>query len=320
MVYRVKRNRVIFADPALGKRSLSIADFQASWTGYAVLLTPTDLLQEVMVSVERLEDIFSTPPEESPDQPLLVLPPLRGEVSFENVTFRYQIEDDRNILQNITFTAHPSETIAIVGRSGSGKTTLINLLQGLYHPTNGRITIDGHDVRHVSPPSLRHQLGVVPQDCFLFSGTILDNITLYRTGYSLEAVIEVAKLAEAHAFIQNLPLGYYTKVGERGANLSGGQRQRIAIARALLSNPRILILDEATSSLDTESEQRFQKNLQHISHDRTTFVIAHRLATVRNANHILVLDRGIIVEQGTHEQLTEKRGLYAQLVQQQIDL
>lgn len=265
-----------------------------------------DELQEVMVSVERLEDIFSTPPEESPDQPLLVLPPLRGEVSFENVTFRYQIEDDRNILQNITFTAHPSETIAIVGRSGSGKTTLINLLQGLYHPTNGRITIDGHDVRHVSPPSLRHQLGVVPQDCFLFSGTILDNITLYRTGYSLEAVIEVAKLAEAHAFIQNLPLGYYTKVGERGANLSGGQRQRIAIARALLSNPRILILDEATSSLDTESEQRFQKNLQHISHDRTTFVIAHRLATVRNANHILVLDRGIIVEQGTHEQLTEK--------------
>lgn len=279
-----------------------------------------DELQEVMVSVERLEDIFSTPPEESPDQPLLVLPPLRGEVSFENVTFRYQIEDDRNILQNITFTAHPGETIAIVGRSGSGKTTLINLLQGLYHPTNGRITIDGHDVRHVSPPSLRHQLGVVPQDCFLFSGTILDNITLYRTGYSLEAVIEVAKLAEAHAFIQNLPLGYYTKVGERGANLSGGQRQRIAIARALLSNPRILILDEATSSLDTESEQRFQKNLQHISHDRTTFVIAHRLATVRNANHILVLDRGIIVEQGTHEQLTEKRGLYAQLVQQQIDL
>ncbi|MGQ9872617.1 ATP-binding cassette domain-containing protein [Leptodesmis sp.] len=186
-----------------------------------------------MVSVERLEDIFSTPPEESPNQPLLVLPPLRGEVSFENVTFRYRVEDDRNILQSISFTAHPGETIAIVGRSGSGKTTLINLLQGLYHPTNGRITIDGHNVRHVSPPSLRHQLGVVPQDCFLFSGTTLDNITLYRTGYSLEAVIEVAKLAEAHAFIQNLPLGYYTKVGERGANLSGGQRQRIAIARAL---------------------------------------------------------------------------------------
>lgn len=279
-----------------------------------------DELQEVMVSVERLEDIFCTPPEESPDQPLLIVPLLRGEVSFENVTFRYQVEDDRNILQNISFEAHPGETIAIVGRSGSGKTTLINLLQGLYHPTNGRITIDGHDLRHVSPPSLRHQLGVVPQECFLFSGTILDNITLYRAEYSLEAVIEVAKLAEAHAFIQNLPLGYYTKVGERGSNLSGGQRQRIAIARALLSNPRILVLDEATSSLDTESERRFQKNLQYISRERTTFVIAHRLATVRNADRILVLDRGIIVEQGTHDQLTAKRGLYAQLVQQQIDL
>jgi ATP-binding cassette subfamily B protein len=148
----------------------------------------------------------------------------------------------------------------------------------------------------------------------------LDNITLYRAEYSLEAVIEVAKLAEAHSFIQSLPLGYYTKVGERGANLSGGQRQRIAIARALLSNPRILILDEATSSLDTESERRFQKNLQQISRDRTTFVIAHRLATVRNASCILVLDRGVVVEQGTHGQLSESQGLYAQLVQQQIDL
>jgi subfamily B ATP-binding cassette protein HlyB/CyaB len=279
-----------------------------------------DELQEVMVSVERLEDIFCTPAEESPDQPLLILPPLQGEVSFENVSFRYQVEDGRNTLQNISFEAHPGETIAIVGRSGSGKTTLINLLQGLYHPTNGRITIDGHDLRHVSPPSLRHQLGVVPQECFLFSGTILDNITLYRAEYSLEAVVEVAKLAEAHTFIQNLTLGYYTKVGERGSNLSGGQRQRIAIARALLNNPRILILDEATSSLDTESERRFQENLQHISCDRTTFIIAHRLTTVRNADRILVLDRGIIVEQGTHGQLAEKQGLYAQLVHQQIDL
>lgn len=279
-----------------------------------------DELQEVMVSVERLEDIFNTPPEERPDQPMLTLPPIQGTVCFENVTFRYNPDDDRNILQNIAFTAQAGETIAVVGRSGSGKTTLINLLQGLYHPTTGRITIDGHDLRHVSPPSLRQQLGVVPQECFLFSGTILDNITLYRPEYSLDAVIEVAKLAEAHPFIQNLPLGYYTKVGERGSTLSGGQRQRIAIARALLSDPRILILDEATSSLDTESERRFQKNLQHIRHSRTTFIIAHRLATVRNSERILVLDRGVITEQGNHEQLMEKQGLYAQLVQQQIDI
>jgi ATP-binding cassette subfamily B protein len=279
-----------------------------------------DEFQEVLVSVERLDDVFSAPPEESPDKPLLVLPRIRGAVRFENVTFRYGNDDDRNILQNISFHVAAGSTVAIVGRSGSGKTTLINLLQGLYQPTTGRITIDDTDLRHVSPPSLRHQLGVVPQECFLFSGTILENITLHRSDYSLEAVIEVAKLAEAHPFIQSLPLGYHTKVGERGTLLSGGQRQRIAIARALLSHPRILILDEATSSLDTESERRFQKNLQHISRDRTTFIIAHRLSTVRNADCILVIDRGLIVEQGTHDELLEKRGLYAQLAQQQLDL
>lgn len=278
-----------------------------------------DELQEVMVSVERLDDVFSAQPEESPDKSMLVLPLLRGEVRFENVTFRYNEDDDRNTLQNISFVAQPGETIAVVGRSGSGKSTLINLLQGLYHATSGRILVDGHDIRHVSPQSLRRQFGVVPQDCFLFSGTILENITLYRPEYSLERVVEVAKLAEAHAFIQNLTLGYNTKVGERGSALSGGQRQRIAIARAILTNPRILILDEATSSLDTESERRFQENLRRISRERTTFIIAHRLSTVRNASCILVLDRGIIVERGTHEQLMEQRGLYYQLVQQQID-
>lgn len=279
-----------------------------------------DEFQEVLVSVERLDDIFSAQTEENLDQPLLRLSQVRGEVKFETVTFRYNADDDRNILQNISFEVKPGKTIAIVGRSGSGKTTLISLLQGLYQPITGRVTIDGNDLKHVSPQSFRHQLGVVPQECFLFSGTILDNITLYRSEYSLDQVLEVSKLAEAHAFIQGLPLGYHTKVGERGTMLSGGQRQRIAIARALLSNPRILILDEATSSLDTESERRFQKNLQHISRDRTTFIIAHRLSTVRNADCILVLDRGIVVEQGTHEQLMVKQGLYAQLTQQQLDI
>ncbi|MCU0549322.1 MAG: peptidase domain-containing ABC transporter [Leptolyngbya sp. Prado105] len=279
-----------------------------------------DEFQEVLVSIERLDDIFSAQPEEHPDQPLLVLPRIQGEVTFENVTFRYHADDSRNILQNISFTARAGDTIALVGRSGSGKTTLANLLQALYHPTSGRILIDKTDLHHVSPQSLRSQLGIVPQECFLFSGTILDNITLYRPQYNLEDVLKVAKLAEAHAFIQSLPLGYQTKVGERGTMLSGGQRQRIAIARALLNNPRILLLDEATSSLDTESERRFQKNLQQISRDRTTFIIAHRLSTVRNADCILVLDKGIIAEQGTHEQLIQQGGLYAQLAQQQLDL
>ncbi len=279
-----------------------------------------DEFQEILVSVERLNDVFAAEPEENPQNPLMVLPQLQGDIEFEDVTFRYAEEEERNILQNISFRVRPGQTIAIVGRSGSGKSTLVKLLQGLYHPTKGRILVDGHDVCQVSPQSLRSQLGVVPQDCFLFSGTILENITLYRPEFALEEVVEVAKLAEAHAFIQSLPLGYNTKVGERGANLSGGQRQRIAIARALLGSPQILLLDEATSSLDTESERRFQQNLARISRDRTTFIIAHRLSTVRNADCILVLDKGILAEQGNHEELMDQKGIYYHLAQQQLDL
>ncbi|MDJ0591096.1 MAG: peptidase domain-containing ABC transporter [Pleurocapsa sp. MO_226.B13] len=285
-----------------------------------VLVGLWDELQEVLISVERLNDVFDTEKEETPDKQMLELPPVRGNVRFENVTFRYDTEEEHNALQNISFAVKPGQTLAIVGRSGSGKSTLVKLLQGLYFPTSGRIWIDDQDLQHVSPPSLRSQLGVVPQDCFLFSGTILENITLYRPEFSLEEVIEAAKLAEAHAFIQAMPLGYNTKVGERGSTLSGGQRQRIAIARALLGEPRILIFDEATSSLDTESESRFQANLASISSESTTFIIAHRLSTVRNADWILVLDRGIIVEQGTHEELIAQRNLYYHLAKQQLDI
>jgi ATP-binding cassette, subfamily B, bacterial HlyB/CyaB len=306
---------------------LSIGQFVAFNMLIGNVITPVlslvslwDELQEVLVSVERLDDIFAAQPEESPDKPMLVLPNLHGEVTFEDVSFRYNLDEQRNTLQSVTFSAHPGEAIAIVGRSGSGKSTLINLLQGLYSPTIGRILVDGYDIRHVSPQSLRRQLGVVPQECFLFSGTILENITLYRLEYELAEVVNIAKLAEAHAFIQNLPLGYNTKVGERGSALSGGQRQRIAIARALLANPRILILDEATSSLDTESERRFQDNLRRICKERTTFIIAHRLSTVRNADCILVLDKGIIVERGNHEELMQQQGLYFHLARQQLDI
>lgn len=279
-----------------------------------------DELQEVWISVERLNDVFATQPEETPGQQMLVLPRLRGEVKFENVTFRYNEDQERNTLENISLQVQPDQTVAIVGRSGSGKTTLVKLLQGLYHPNNGRISVDGHDLAHVSPESLRRQLGVVPQECFLFSGTIWENIALYNDEVSLDQVVEVAKLAEAHAFIEEMPLGYNTQVGERGTSLSGGQRQRIAIARALLGEPRIVVLDEATSSLDTESERRFQQNLTQIGRDRTTFIIAHRLSTVRNAHCILVLDRGVLVEQGNHQTLMKQRGLYYHLAQQQLDL
>jgi ABC-type multidrug transport system fused ATPase/permease subunit len=251
---------------------------------------------------------------------MFALPKVNGEVTFDQVSFRYDESNEPYILQNLSFVARPGETMALVGRSGSGKTTLIKLLQGMYQPTQGRILVDGHDVQHVLPQSLRSQMGVVPQECFLFSGTIQDNIQLYRPEFSLEQVIEAAKLAEAHAFIQALPLAYNTKVGERGANLSGGQRQRVAIARALLGDPKILILDEATSALDTESERRFQANLERFSRDRTTFIIAHRLSTVQRADRILVLDRGILIEQGNHETLMAQQGVYYHLAQQQLNL
>ena len=286
-----------------------------------ILANLWDELQEVLISVERLNDVFSTQPEETPGNPMLVLPRLRGDVRFENVTFRYSKDQETNTLQALSFEVKAGQTVAIVGRSGSGKSTLAKLLQGLYYPDSGRIWVDGHDIRHVSPQSLRSQLGVVPQECFLFSGTILENITLYRPEFTLEQAVDAAKLAEAHAFIQAMPLGYKSPVGERGATLSGGQRQRIAIARAILGNPRILILDEATSSLDTESERRFQQNLARLSRDRTTLIIAHRLSTVRNAECILVLDRGLLIQQGTHEELmADEGGLYYHLAQQQLAL
>ncbi|MGV0024459.1 peptidase domain-containing ABC transporter [Phormidesmis priestleyi] len=276
-----------------------------------------DELQEVVVATERLNDVFVVSPEEDPQRPMLILPPLRGEVRFENVTFRYSAEQERNTLQTVSFEILAGQTVAIVGQSGSGKSTLVNLLQGLYQPTGGRILIDGHDIRHVSPRSLRSQLGVVPQDCFLFSGTILENIALFRPEFTLEQIIEVAKLAEAHAFIQDLPLGYQTKVGERGTTLSGGQKQRIAIARALLGQPRLLILDEATSSLDVSAERRFRENLMRLE-NCTVCMIAHRLSTVRDADNILVVDRGLLVEHGTHNELMAQQGVYYHLAQQQL--
>ena len=279
-----------------------------------------DELQEVLISIERLNDVFETTSEEAQRDSKIILPKLEGNLVLDNVTFRYESEEESNILQNISIEVTAGQTVAIVGRSGSGKSTLVKLIQGLYHPLSGQITVDGHNLKHVALKSLRSQMGVVPQDCFLFSGTILENITLYRSEFTLEQAIASAKLAEAHAFIQSLPLGYNTKVGERGDSLSGGQRQRIAIARAFLGDPPILILDEATSSLDTESERRFQENLTRLSRQRTTFIIAHRLSTVRNADCIVVLDRGLIVEQGTHEELISQKGLYHQLAKQQLSL
>jgi ABC-type multidrug transport system fused ATPase/permease subunit len=204
-----------------------------------------------------------------------------------------------------------------VGRSGSGKTTISKLVLGLYPPSDGKIFVDGHDITSISLRSLRSGVGVVDQDTFLFGSTIRENITLGNPGASLSEVIEAATLAGAADFIKKLPMGYESKIGEGGGLLSGGQRQRIAIARALLGNPKLLIMDEATSHLDTESERIIQRNLSTILKDRTTLVIAHRLSTIQNADLILVLDRGVLIESGTHEDLMAKRGHYFYLNQQQ---
>jgi HlyB family type I secretion system ABC transporter len=275
--------------------------------------------QEVLVSLERISDVIDAPVEEA-DQALSLpaLPPIRGHIRFERVTFRYNVESDRNTLENLSFEIVPGQMVAIVGRSGSGKTTLAKLLLGLYAVNEGKILIDGYDVMAIAKQSLRQQVGLVDQDTFLFGGTVRDNIAIAHPEAPINDIIAAAQFAGAHDFIDELPLKYETKIGEGGSLLSGGQRQRLAIARALLGNPRLLLLDEATSNLDTESERLIQTNLSKIIGDRTTLIIAHRLSTVRHADQILVLDQGRLVERGTHTELVAKRGHYFSLSQQQL--
>ena len=276
-------------------------------------------LQEVIVATERINDVLEAEPEENVERETRqFLPRLIGKISFNNVTFRYHPESDINILENLSFEILPEQTVAVVGRSGSGKTTLSKLILGLYLATDGRVLIDNQDVTSISLNSLRSQIGVVDQDTFLFGGTIRENITIAHPEASLEEIMEAAQLAGADEFIKRMPMGYETQIGEGGGMLSGGQRQRLAIARALLGNPRLLILDEATSHLDSESERIIQNNLKKILQGRTSVIIAHRLSTVRHADLILVLDRGVLVESGTHEELITKKGHYFYLNQQQL--
>ncbi|MDC0598754.1 type I secretion system permease/ATPase [Gammaproteobacteria bacterium] len=268
--------------------------------------------QQALISIDRLGDILNTPIEPGHNPNRTTLPDVKGNVKFEHVTFRYQ-PDGPEILSDVSLEAKPGEVIGLVGRSGSGKSTLSKLVQRLYVPNSGRIMVDGIDLALVQPSWLRRQIGVVLQEDFLFNCSVKDNIALADPGMPVETVIKAAKLAGAHEFISELPDAYDTLVGERGSNLSGGQKQRIAIARALVTNPRILIFDEATSALDYESERIIQDNMKSICHNRTVFIIAHRLSTVRNADRIIVLDRGHIIEQGSHQALLELSGQYAKL-------
>ncbi len=269
-------------------------------------------------SVDRIFELLAIAPTVVEKENAIALPPVTGKVEYRHVSFSYSPE--KPVLKNLSLIAHPGETIALVGASGAGKTTLVNLLPRFYNAQAGEILLDGVNIQDVTLKSLREQIGIVPQDTVLFSGTIAENIAFGQTELDLGAIEAVAKIANAHQFITQLSQGYYTYVGERGVNLSGGQRQRIAIARAILRNPRILILDEATSALDSESEALVQEALERIMKQRTVFVIAHRLATVRRADRILVLESGQILESGTHEELLTKNGRYAMFHAQQFRL
>jgi HlyB family type I secretion system ABC transporter len=275
--------------------------------------------QEVTIAIERICDVIESPPEEDlQNNSKQQLGKLRGHIVFDQVTFRYNPHTETNTLENLSFEIKPGQTVALVGRSGSGKTTLAKLLLGLYVPTSGKILVDSKDINHIALHSLRAQIGVVDQATFLFSGTIAENIGLGQQDVSSKAIRQAAIAAGADEFISAMPMAYETQIGEGGGMLSGGQRQRLAIARALVGNPSLLIFDEATSSLDTESERIIQKNLESICRNRSTIIIAHRLSTVRNADLILVLDKGVLLESGTHSELMARRGQYYYLNEQQL--
>ncbi|HHY11976.1 MAG TPA: ATP-binding cassette domain-containing protein, partial [Firmicutes bacterium] len=246
----------------------------------------------------------------------IVLPRLKGEVVFDNVSFAYKSGEP--VLVNIGFEVSPGETIALVGPTGAGKTTIINLLARFYQPSSGRIAVDGYDLAQVSLPSYRSQLGIVLQDTLIFSGTIKDNLLFGKPDATMEEIVRAARAACIRDFVENMPKGYDSEVTERGTNLSAGQRQLLAFARAILANPRILILDEATSSVDPETEQLIQDALKTLLKGRTSFIIAHRLSTVRSADRIMVIEGGQITESGTHDELVTLGGRYANLYQAQF--
>jgi subfamily B ATP-binding cassette protein MsbA len=273
-------------------------------------------IQQGVACYERIQEVLASEPQIRDKPASFPLPSVKGHTKFENVYFSYN--ETRPVLHDVDFEVKPGETVAFVGLSGGGKTTIINLLSRFYEPNSGRVTIDGYDICEVTLSSLRSCIGLVTQDLILFNDTVRNNISYGHEGMSLDEVMKAAKTAKAHDFIMEFPQGYDTQIGEKGKLLSSGQRQRLAIARAVLKDPPILILDEATSALDSESEKLIQLAMDALMKDRTTFVIAHRLSTILKADRIFVIDKGRIVESGTHRELCQKNGIYRKLYELQF--
>ena len=292
------------------------------WRFWNPIVNISNFYNTLIMAMAYLERIFETL-----DEPVSIanlpgayeIPQIEGRVEFKEVLFKYE-DEDREILKNVSFNVKPGETIALVGPTGAGKTTIISLLSRFYDVTSGEVLVDGNNIRNVTLESLRKQMGVMLQDTFIFSGTILDNIRYGKLDATEEEIIEAAKSVKAHDFIINLKDGYNTEVNERGSRLSVGQRQLISFARALLADPKILILDEATSSIDTKTEQALQEGLDRLLKGRTSFVIAHRLSTIKNATRIMVINDGQIIEQGSHEELMKINGEYCELYTSQYEM
>lgn len=328
----------------IAQGNLTGSEFVSYGAAVAMLIDPIAIVtsnynefKQGEASVDRIFELFAIVPTVIEKEGAMSLPPVTGKVEYRQISFAYtqsqeNLERDNQkdapwhvstgkmpwVLKDLSFLAKPGDAIALVGASGAGKTTLVNLLPRFYDPQAGEILIDGINIRDVTLKSLRRQIGIVPQETTLFSGTIAQNIAFGQKDFDLEAVENAAQIANAHQFIIQFSQGYHTWVGERGINLSGGQRQRLAIARAVLLNPSILILDEATSALDSESEALVQEALERIMKERTVFIIAHRLTTVRRADRILVMEQGQIIESGTHAELLERGGRYARFYAQQF--
>ncbi|MHC0061462.1 ABC transporter ATP-binding protein [Nostoc sp. UIC 10890] len=307
----------------ISQNQLTAQGFISFLAAVALLIQPIDLLisnyneyKQTEASVERIFELMAKEPSISEKSNAQAMPRVMGKVEYRHVDFAYN--PDQPVLKDLCLNASPGDVIALVGSSGAGKSTLINLLLRFYDPQRGQILVDDIDIRDVTLTSLRHQIGIVPQDVTLFSGTIAENIGYGQEKLDISAIQEAAKIANAHSFITQFSQGYHTWVGERGVNLSGGQRQRLAIARAVANDPRILILDEATSALDSESEALVQEALERVMQNRTVFIIAHRLSSVRRADCILVIEQGEVVEAGTHTSLLSQEGRYARFYAQQF--